>query len=688
MKRRHAVAVTLGIVLITWLPAGRQVQAAAPTAYTVTDLGSLNGVVPTITGLNAAGQISGYAATSAGTRAVRYTGGAWQIVPGLEKTYSLATGINSHGDVSGYELSSLGFRAFRYVDGVGVTVFPATLPGGSMTFGTAIADNDDVVGWGNTTGGFTLGWRASGGTTTLTPLPLLPGGKTGKACGINNLGAIVGSSTTSLGSEHAYRINPDTSTDDVGSFDGAPGTSTACAIDDNGRVGGNSSIAGFTHALRFDSGTAVDIDDFGSPDSSVDSVSAGVSVGFYTTPTSDTHAFVQNGTDPAVDLNTLLTGATGWVLSEAQAVNTAGTIAGTGFLNNAPADFLLTPVLTDTTPPTITMLSASPATITPPNGAMVPVTVTATATDNVDPSPVCSIDSITPSGSSTATDSITGPLTGTVSATGGTTYAFNVTCSDASGNKAHGSVNVVVPPDTTPPVISSVLATPSRIWPPLGQMATVTITVSATDDSGVAPACSLTSITPGTQGVDYLVTGQFTGSVKAVGGRTYTFNARCIDGSGNASTGSVNVVVPPDTTPPVIASVSATPSVIWPPDNKMVNVSVTVSATDNVDPTPVCTLTGVSGSPSNATITGPLSASVRASKGNVYTLTVTCTDKAGNTASATATVTVPHDMGNGLAEVRDHRFDNDRDRDGHHSQDHDRRHDGDDSKDGRGDHQG
>lgn len=691
MKRRHAVAVTLGIVLITWLPAGRQVQAAAPTAYTVTDLGSFGGVVPTITGLNAAGQISGYANTSAGPRAVRYSGGVWQNVSGLETTYSVATGINAHGDLSGYELSTSGFRAFLYVDGVGLTVFP-TLTGGSMTFGTAIDDNDDVVGWGNTTGGVTVGWRASAGTTTLTPLPLLPGGTAGKVCGINNAGAIVGSSTTSLGAEHAYRINPDNSTDDVGSFDGPAGTSSACAIDDNGRVGGNSSIAGSTHALRFDSGAPVDIDDFGpsgSPDSSVDSVSAGVSVGFYTTSTSASAAFVQNGTDPAVDLNTLLSGAPGWVLSEAQAVNTNGAIAGDGLLNGVQADFLLTPVLSDTTPPTITSLSASPSTITPPNGAMVPVTVSATATDAVDPSPVCAIDSISPSGSSTGTASITGPLTGSVSATGGTTYAFNVTCADASGNKAHGSVNVVVPPDTTPPVISGVSATPSSIGPPLGQMVTVTIAVSATDDSGVAPACSLTGITPGTQGVDYAVTGQFTGSVKAVGGRTYTFGARCVDGAGNASTASVNVAVPPDTTPPVIASVSATPSVIWVPDNKMVTVSVTVSATDNVDPSPVCTLTRVSGSPSNAAITGPLSASVRASKGNVYTLTVTCTDEAGNAATAAATVTVRHDMGGGLAEALGRRLDNDRDRDGHPGRgDHDRRHDGDDSKDGQGDHRG
>lgn len=691
MKRRHGVAVTLGIALITWLPTGRSVQASAPTSYTVTNLGSIDGIVPTITGLNASGQLSGYASTSSGPRAVFYAGGTWQYVPGLATIYSVATGINAKGDLSGWEFGTAGIRAFLYVNGSSaVTLFSSTLTNGTMTFGEGIDDNDDVVGWGDTASG-TLGWLVTGGTTSLTPLPLLSNGTTGQVCGINTAGAIVGFSTTGAGVQHAYRINADLSTDDASSLDGPAGSSTACAIDDNGRIGGNSSNAGATNAFRFDSGVPVNIDDFGSTNSSVDAVSAGVSVGFYTTSTGDSRAFVQNGTDPAVDLTTLMTGGSGWVLSEAQAVNTAGAIAGDGLLNGAVADFLLTPVLTDTTPPTITALSATPSTITPPNGAQVPVTVSATATDNVDPSPVCSIASISTSGPSTASSSITGPLTASVSATGGTTYTFNVTCSDASGNQAHGTTAVVVPPDTTPPVISSVTASPSSITPPLGQMVTVTIAVAATDNSGVAPACSLSSITPGTSGVDYALTGQFTGSVKAVGGRTYTLTARCIDGAGNASTASVNVVVPPDTTPPVISSVSATPSVIWPPDNTMVNVSVTVSATDNVDPTPACTLTGVSGSPANATITGPLSASVRATKGNVYTLTVTCSDEAGNKTSATTTVTVPHDQGGTVSEAFDHREDRDRDRDGHHARgDHDgQHHDQDDSKtNGRGDHQG
>lgn len=687
--RRHVFALTVGILLIAASVSQRPVRADSGTMYTVTDLGTYNGAVPTITGINAAGQVSGYADTTVGRRAVRYDPGTgWHTLNGLDGVTSAALAINAHGDLTGFEAASMGVRAFRYTDSGGVTLLPDLLPGGSFTIGQGIDDNGDVVGFGTASTG-ELGWFVSGGSTTLTILPTLPGGTLSMTCGINNFGAIAGWSITSGGEQHAYRINPDGSTDDIGSLDGPSGTSAACAIDDKGRVGGNSSINGSTHAFRFDTGAPVDIDSFGSSQSTVSAVAAGVSVGSYATASGDNHAFVQDGVDPSVDLNDRLSAANGWVLSDALAVNTNGAIAGDGLLNGATADFLLTPIKRDTTPPTITSLSATPSTITPPNGAMVAVTVTAVATDNVDASPVCSIDSITPSGSSSAVSSVTGTLTGSVSATAGATYAFNVTCSDASGNQAHGSVNVVVPPDTTAPVITSLSATPSTIAPPAGQMAAVTIAVSATDDSGAAPACDLSGISgPGTQGVDYAVTGQFTGTVKAVGGRSYSLTAHCIDGAGNGATASVSVVVPPDTTPPVISSVSATPSFIWPPDNKMVSVSVSVTATDNVDAAPACSLTSVAG-PANPAITGQLSASVQASSGNVYVLTVTCRDAAGNTSSTTTSVAVTKDPSTSANSAK-HRLiaavnllrDKDRDRGDRDDDHHGDRHDGHDRNDG------
>jgi hypothetical protein len=262
------------------------------------------------------------------------------------------------------------------------------------------------------------------------------------------------------------------------------------------------------------------------------------------------------------------------------------------------------------------------------------------ATDDDGKIPTCQISSITGAGIG-ASDFTFNGLSAAVLAIGGRTYVLNVTCSDAAGNTSSMSANVVVVPDTTPPSISSITANPNNIVPQARQLVTVTIAIAATDDSGVV-SCGLTSITgPGTPGVDYRVTGQFTGAVIAYAGRTYVFNAQCVDFSGNVTPTSVNVVVPPDTTPPSISMVSASPSSIWPPDNRMIAVNVTVAATDIVDPAPVCALTSITGNnPYDSSITGQLAASVRAKNGELYTLTVTCTDFYGNASSASTTVSV------------------------------------------------
>jgi hypothetical protein len=109
---------------------------------------------------------------------------------------------------------------------------------------------------------------------------------------------------------------------------------------------------------------------------------------------------------------------------------------------------------------------------------------------------------------------------------------------------------------------------------------------------------------------------------------------------------TTTVAVAPDTTAPVISLLVATPSRIWPPNGRMVDVQVTVGATDDVDPAPVCRITGVRGmNAGDAEITGPLSARVRAKKNSdgserSYFIAVTCTDSAGNSARRSVTVKV------------------------------------------------
>jgi len=129
-----------------------------------------------------------------------------------------------------------------------------------------------------------------------------------------------------------------------------------------------------------------------------------------------------------------------------------------------------------------------------------------------------------------------------------------------------------------------------------------------------------------------------------------------------SDTDTVDITVV-DTTPPTINSISAGPDVLWPPNHKMVDVTVTVDCEDICDSDPVCRIVDVtSNEPINGlgdgntdpdwVITGDLTVSLRAERagggsGRVYTIHVECTDASGNTATGTVEVMVPHDQGKG-----------------------------------------
>jgi hypothetical protein len=115
-----------------------------------------------------------------------------------------------------------------------------------------------------------------------------------------------------------------------------------------------------------------------------------------------------------------------------------------------------------------------------------------------------------------------------------------------------------------------------------------------------------------------------------------------------------------DTTPPVIESVSADPSVLWPPNHKMTTIHVQAVVTDDCGPTTWKIISVTSNEAVNAhgsghtspdwLITGDHTVKVRAERagpghGRVYTITIQATDLSGNTSQASVTVTVPHDQG-------------------------------------------
>lgn len=137
------------------------------------------------------------------------------------------------------------------------------------------------------------------------------------------------------------------------------------------------------------------------------------------------------------------------------------------------------------------------------------------------------------------------------------------------------------------------------------------------------------------------------------------------------------IVDDPLTTPPFLASefegfvldqeppeleVTVSPAELWPPNHEMIEISVDIEVTDNVDPNPLVRLESITsnegdnaigdGNTSNDiqidTTTGAIFLRAERSgtgSGRVYTLTYSARDAAGNVAFATAEVTVPKSQG-------------------------------------------
>jgi len=113
-----------------------------------------------------------------------------------------------------------------------------------------------------------------------------------------------------------------------------------------------------------------------------------------------------------------------------------------------------------------------------------------------------------------------------------------------------------------------------------------------------------------------------------------------------------------DRTPPTITNVSANPSVIWPPNHTMIDVTVSYDVADDFTPSSaiMSSLDVSSNEPVNITGDGNTEPDIeivdahhvrlragRSGSDNdrVYTITITCMDQAQNTSTRTVTVVVP-----------------------------------------------
>ena len=148
---------------------------------------------------------------------------------------------------------------------------------------------------------------------------------------------------------------------------------------------------------------------------------------------------------------------------------------------------------------------------------------------------------------------------------------------------------------------------------------------------------------------------QESGTFFPVGTTTVTVTGTRLDGTSDSCSFDVTVN---DTEPPVVSEATVDKPTLWPPNHQMELVTVNYTTTDNcsVD----CVLTVSSNEPINGLGDGDtapdwqvidahhvLLRAERSAKGNgrIYTITVTCTDPAGNQVVRTATVTVPKSQG-------------------------------------------
>lgn len=302
--------------------------AAAPTSYSVTDLGTLSGdAAANGGGLNDSGQATGESfvsnANSSNEHAFSFSGGALIDLGTLGGQTSTGESINNQGAIAGMATLASGFgRAYVFQSGTMTNL--GTL-GGSNSAATAINDSGQVVGWSQTSTGAQHAFLATNGT--MVDVGVLPGFSNSTATGINAAGAVVGQSTHG-GTYHAFLYENGVLTD-LGTLGGP--TSGAVAINNNGVIIGWSTDASHErHSFIYSGGTMTRLGTFTQGSEAAYALNdAGLVVGeFYGVDSHGTafeHAYIFDA-GTFYDLNDQIPASSGWTVYLATAINTSGQI--------------------------------------------------------------------------------------------------------------------------------------------------------------------------------------------------------------------------------------------------------------------------------------------------------------------------------------------------------------------------
>lgn len=341
------------------------IATCANAQWTITDLGDLPGgsAFSYANDINNAGQVVGLAYDlTSGSRAFLWQNGTMTDLGDLPggSDYSEAYSINNAGQVVGVSSAASAPRAFLWQNGTMTDL--GDLPGGGDdSLANDINDAGQVVGISGATSGpraflwqngtmselperndFSLFFSPTDGPTRGSGYGA---GPSYAASDINNAGQVVGSLSFPY-SSYAVLWRDGTPTF-LGDLPGGIVSSTANGINNAGQVVGYSSAATGDHAFLWQNGTMTDLGDLpgGSNNSAAYGINnAGQVVGDSGAATG-TRAFLwQNGV--MTDLNTFAgVAGTGWVLTQATAINDLGQIVGRGINpQGEQRAFLLTPV--------------------------------------------------------------------------------------------------------------------------------------------------------------------------------------------------------------------------------------------------------------------------------------------------------------------------------------------------------
>ena len=298
--------------------------------------------------INNNGQAAGNYYTGTGSHAFYYNGGLVDINPALGNPTngSYAESLNDNGLTTGYFYDgSYNSHSFIYSPNSNTaqdlsSAFPA---GTTNNYAYGINNSGQVVGQFYT-GGPSRAFLYSGGTVQDLTSAFPIGTDYSRANAINNNGKVVGEFDTPS-NDHAFYYSNGTATD-LNPALGNPDDAYAYAINNSNVVVGEAyPSSGNDFAFVYSNGNVTNLNNY-LPGTGLYSYAYGINdsgtvVGeFYSDQFSSSHAFVYaNGI--ALDLNNLIDPSSGWVLTEADAVNNSGQITGYGTIGGQSRAFVL-----------------------------------------------------------------------------------------------------------------------------------------------------------------------------------------------------------------------------------------------------------------------------------------------------------------------------------------------------------